>query len=159
MIGKAHKLLGGIHGVGIAVSIGALVALGCGGEKTEAPAPETPAAPAEQPAAAPGQGELWSSTLPDNFPEDIPRYPGASVVKSHSTPESGMKVMFTTPDDPGKVAAYYNDNFVAQGWSAQRVDAPDGTLVLADKGTRSATAGIMTGEGGTKIDLLVVEMR
>jgi hypothetical protein len=159
VIRTARKLLG-IQGFGIAASLGALVALGCGGEKTESPAPETtPAAPAEQSAAKPGQGELWSSTLPDNFPEDIPRYPGASVVKSHSTPESGMKVTFTTPDDPGKVAAYYNDNFVAQGWSAQRVDAPDGTLVLADKGTRSATAGIMAGEGGTNIDLLVVEMR
>ena len=66
---------------------------------------------------------------------------------------------FSTPDDAAKVASFYSDNFVAQGWSSQRVDAPDGTLVMADKGSRSATVGISAGEATTKMDLLVVEMR
>lgn len=161
MIRSARRLQNGFFAIGTLVSVGALVALGCGEKKSEAPAPETPAAPAApaQPAPSAAAGQLWMNTLPANFPEDVPQYPGATVVKAQATPDSGIKVSFSTPDDAAKVASYYSDNFAAQGWSSQRVDAPDGSLVFADKGARSATVGIGAGEGTTKIDLMVLEMR
>ena len=89
----------------------------------------------------------------------MPRYPGAEVVKSRPASEAGWSVAFSTSDDPAKVAAYFADAFAAQGWSTQRVDAPEGIMVFADKGDRSATYGVGTVEGKTRIDLLVIEMR
>ena len=80
-------------------------------------------------------------------------------MKANSTPGSGIKAAFSTTDDVGKVAAFFNDSLAAQGWTTQRVDGPDGTLVFADKGARSATVGVATAEGKTTIDLLVIEMR
>ena len=158
MIGKAPSFLRHLLGIALA---GALVALGCGGEKTETPAAATtPGAPAEPaPLRTPGPGRAGRRTLPDELPGGHPALPRREVVKAHSTPETGIEVSFSTPDDPAKVAAYYNDKFVAQGWSTQRVDAPDGTLVFADKGARSATVGIAPAKARPQIDLLVVEMR
>ena len=65
------------------------------------------------------------------------QHPGATVVKAQKTADQGIKVSFSTPDDAAKVTSYFSDNFAAQGWSSQRIDAPDGTLVVADKGARS----------------------
>ena len=161
MTGTTRKLHGGILAIGCGLALGALLALGCGGEKQEtppAPAP-APAPMAEQPTEPKAADDVWLNSLPEDFPADVPSYPSAEVEKAQSTPTAGLKALFRTADDPAKVAAYYSDNFAAQGWSTQRMDAPDGIMVLADKGGRSATAGITTSEGKTRIELLVVEMR
>jgi len=161
VIGTAGSLRGRVLAIGSLVTLGALVALGCGGEKQEAPPAPAPApdVTAEQPTEPKAADQVWLNSLPEDFPADVPRYPSADVVKALSTPESGLKATFSTSDEPGKVAAYFNDNLAAQGWSTQRVDAADGILVLGDKGGRSATVGISAGEGKTKIELFVVEMR
>ena len=103
--------------------------------------------------------DVWLTELPENFPDDIPRYPGAEVVKARPASEEGLSVGFSTTDDPAKVAAYFADQFAAQGWATNRVDAPEGIMVFADKGDRSATYGVASAEGKTQIDLLVVKMR
>jgi hypothetical protein len=147
-----------LRSLGICVVFAAL-ALGCGGEeKTQtAPAPDTQAQPAApQPEAA---AEAWQSTLPADFPPDLPQYPGATVTKARSTPGTGLAVAWQTGDEPAKVASWYADSLAAQGWATQRTEAPDGVMVFADKGERSATFGVTTAEGKTQIDLLVVEMR
>jgi len=148
--------------MGASLSIGALLALGCGGEKSETPAaaPAAPAATPGQPAAAPAPlADAWSATLPSDFPSDVPTYPAAAVVKAQETPESGVRVAWATADDAAKVASFYSDSLAAQGWSTQRVDGNDGILVFADKGARSLTFGIESAAGKTTIDLLLVEMR
>jgi hypothetical protein len=155
---QARQLRNGFLGVGAWVSIGVLVALGCGGEKSETPA-AAPGATAAQPAAPAAVADLWSTTLPADFPADVPTYPSSEVVKAISSPAEGVKVSWSTPDDVAKVASFFNDSLAAQGWSTQRVDGPDGTLVFGDKGARSATFGIAPGKGNTQIDLLLVEMR
>ncbi len=160
MISTARSLRSGFLGIGAWVSIGALVALGCGGEKKEAPAAApAPGATAGQPAVPAAIADAWSSTLPADFPSDVPIYPASTVVKSKETPENGVKVGWTTADDPAKVASFYSDSLAAQGWSTQRVDGGDGILVFADKGPRSLTFGIGSAEGKTQIDLLLVQMR
>jgi hypothetical protein len=148
-----------VLGIGVSVSIGAFALLGCGGEKSETPSATPPAPTAEKPAAPAVVDDLWTTTLPEDFPQDVPRYPAAEVVKANSTPGTGLKVTFSTTDDPGKVAAFFSDSLAAQGWSTQRVDGPEGTLVFADKGARSATVGVATADGKTQIELLVIEMR
>jgi hypothetical protein len=153
--------------LGILVALGSSLALACGGEKSETPKAE-PAAPAAPAAAAPAEpaapsgtpiADAWISELPANFPDDVPQYPGAEVVKARPTFEDGVVVGFSTPDDPNKVASYFADAFAAKGWSTNRVDAPEGTMIFADKGGRSATYGVSTVDGKTQIDLLVIEMR
>ncbi len=162
MISKIRSLRSGFFGIGAAVSIGAFVALGCGGDQSEpseaSPGAE-PAAPAESPAAVNAFDEIWMAALPEDFPPDIPLYPEAVVVKALSTPDSGLKVNWSTSDDPATVASFFSDSLAGQGWSTQRVDGADGILVFADKGARSASFGIGGGEGKTTIDLLLVEMR
>jgi hypothetical protein len=163
-IREDRAMVGRLGRLGILVALGSCLALACGGEKTETPAP---AATTEVPAAgAPVQPEkieiiedVWLTELPENFPDDIPRYPGAEVVKARPASESGISVGFSTSDDPAKVAAYFADQFAAQGWATNRVDAPEGIMVFADKGDRSATYGVASAEGKTQIDLLVVKMR
>jgi len=155
----SRSLRSRILGIGASVSIGAFAWLGCGGEKSETPSATAPAPTAEKPAAPAVVEEVWSATLPEDFPQDVPRYPAAEVMKSISTPDSGLKVSFSTTDDPGKVAAFFSDSLAAQGWSTQRVDGADGILVFAEKGARSATVGVAAAEDKTTIDLLVVEMR
>ena len=157
-------MVGRLRQLGISVALGSCLALGCGGEKSETPgAAATPETPTPS-AAAPVQPkavfeDVWVTELPGNFPEDVPRYPGAEVVKARPTSEAGISVAFSTADDPAKVASYFADQFAAQGWATNRVDAPEGIMVFADKGDRSATYGVASAEGKTQIDLLVVEMR
>jgi hypothetical protein len=152
--------------LGISVALGSFLALACGGEEksetpgaaattSEAPAPGAPV----QPEKVEIIQDVWLTTLPENFPEDIPRYPGAEVVKARPASEDGISVGFSTSDDPAKVAAYFADQFAAQGWATNRVDAPEGIMVFADKGDRSATYGVASADGKTQIDLLVVKMR
>jgi hypothetical protein len=158
--------MGALRQLGISVALGSCLALGCGGEKSEtpAPAPTPPAATGQAPAAAkPPEApvlmeDVWVTDLPANFPADLPRYPGAEVLKARPTSEAGISVAFTTSDDPAKVATYYADQLAAQGWATNRVDAPEGIVVFADKGQRSATFGVAPVEGKTQIDLLVIEM-
>jgi hypothetical protein len=162
VISTARSLRGGFLGIGAWVSIGALVALGCWSEKKESPAAPPAAAPgatAGQPAAPAAIADAWSTTLPADFPSDVPIYPASTVVKAKEAPESGIKVGWTTTDEPAKVASFFSDSLAAQGWSTQRVDGDDGILVFADKGPRSLTFGIGPAEGKTNIDLLLIEMR
>ena len=161
MIRTARSLRGGFLGIGAWLSIGALVALGCGGEKKESPAAAPAAAPeatAGQPAAPAAIADAWSSTLPADFPSDVPIYPASTVVKAKDAPESGIMVGWTTTDEPAKVASFFSDSLAAQGWSTQRVDGDDGIVVLADKGSRSITLVLSSAEGKTQIDLLLAQM-
>lgn len=146
----------------ISGALAAFVAFGCGGEKTE-PAPaatpgEAPAPAAEAPAQPAPVEEVWSTTLPESFPPDVPRYPGAEVVKARVMEDGGFSVAFASTDPVDKVASYYNDSLAGEGWSTQRLDGPDGVLVFGDKGKRSASLGISTVEGKTQIDVLLIEM-
>jgi hypothetical protein len=163
-------MMGAFRQLGISLALGSCLALGCGGEKSETPAPTPtpPAATGANPAAAPGPApmpppekmfqDVWVTELPANFPEDVPQYPGAEVVKARPSTDAGISVAWSTGDDQVKVASYYADQLAAKGWATNRVDAPEGIVIFADKGKRSATLGVTPAEGKTTIDLLVVEM-
>jgi hypothetical protein len=143
----------------IAAALG--LALGCGGEQTEPAAPAGEQAPGPAPAAPQAPAaveEVWSTTLPESYPEDVPRYPGAEVARAKLAPDGALTARFTSADAPDKVGAYFSDAFAGQGWSTQKIDAPDGVLVFADKGSRSVSVALSTVEGQTQIDLWIAEM-
>src|SRR5262245_48996218 len=129
-------MMGAFRQLGISLALGSCLALGCGGEKSETPAPTPtpPAATGANPAAAPAPmpppekmfQRVWVTELPANFPEDVPQYPGAEVVKARPTSEAGTSVTWSTGDDMVKVASFYADQLAAKGWSTNRVDAPEG---------------------------------
>ena len=103
---------------------------------------------------------METSTLPEDFPPDVPIYPPSQVVRSQEIPDGGIiKVGWTTSDDVEKGVSYYSDSLAAQGWVTRRVNGDDGSLVFGDKGARSLTIGIGSGPGKTTIDLLLVQTR
>lgn len=99
-----------------------------------------------------------SNTLPANWPSDVPNYPGATVVYSgYSNPTdassgAGAGATFTTPDDNTKVAAYYRDNLVKQGWQiAGESTAASTNIISATKDSRNLAISISRSENLTSI--------
>ena len=152
--------VGRLRQIGISVALGSCLALACGREESEEPAAGA-AAPStvEMPETLPDFDALPTVELPGNFPDDVPRYPGARVVKATPDPESESNwvAQFSAPDDPAKVYANLAGTFAAQGWSTERVDAPDGIWLRANKGDRSATYALSAVKGKTVIALIIVE--
>jgi hypothetical protein len=154
--------------------VGALAAVAvmasCGGE-SEPPeaapaAPQAPAAAPAEPGAAkqPRAGArqaaaaVISNELPADFPQDVPRYPGAEVKSSRTSPRAGMSVVMTTSDPPDKVSQFLADSLAAEGWSTDIREASKGKVILADKGERTAVTHVVSGKDGiTRIRVLVTQ--
>jgi hypothetical protein len=81
--------------------LGALLGPGCGGG-----------------GGAPGTTWKQSTSVPTDFPKDVPVYPGGTV-KHVITPESGsgMVVIWETPDNVATVQAHLTKELEAQGWT------------------------------------------
>jgi hypothetical protein len=59
-----------------------------------------------------------NAKLPDDFPKDIPQYPGMKLDMVHAMGEA-VSVQATTSDALDKVGAFYKKECVAQGWTEQ----------------------------------------
>jgi hypothetical protein len=145
------------------VLVAAVAVAGCGGESEEPAAPEAPAAAPAQPAAkqprpaGPGAQEVVTSDeLPTNFPDDLPRYPGAEVKNSRTTGKVGMSVLMTSSDPVDQVSQFLADALAGEGWSTEIREAPKGTTILADKGDRTAVTEIRSAKNGSTRILVVV---
>ena len=57
-----------------------------------------------------------NAEIPDGFPEDVPIYPGSEVIGGMVAGAGGM-VTLQTGDDAEKVAAFYREKLVKEGWS------------------------------------------
>ncbi|MGK7874090.1 MAG: S-layer homology domain-containing protein [Xenococcaceae cyanobacterium] len=71
--------------------------------------------------------------LPDNFPQEIPRYREAQLIKSESTGEQG-KTRWASSDPSNLVESYYQKEFQSNNWEivkpfSQEADDADKTLV------------------------------
>ncbi len=160
--------VGRLRQIGISIALGSCLGLGCGREKSEEPAgakSEEPTAGAAappwvvEPDERPDFDALPTVELPGNFPEDVPRYPGARAVKAPPNAESanGWVGQFSSPDDPAKIYANLADAFAAQGWSTEHHDASGGTMLNATKGDRSVTYALESIKGKTVLTLIIVE--
>jgi len=146
-----------------ACGIAAFSCFACGSEKPKEEAgaewsvEETP-----NPVKSPGEPGLppvvIASELPDNFPADVPQYPGAKVETARSTEGMpGVSVSLSVPDPAEKVIAFYSDSFAAQGWATDLRRTPEGSAVFAEKENRSASALVRAGGNRTLVDLIVLE--
>lgn len=143
-------------GLSCALAVGLLA---CGAET------ETPEQPAETPAAAgptapepkvPPPQAFQRVVLPEEFPQDLPQYPGAVLSDARRDPGGGMFVTYNTPDAPEKVAAFYRDFLESGGW---RIETERRMLIFASKETRTFTL-LISDEGEDtwfEVTLLAVE--
>jgi hypothetical protein len=154
-------------------------ALGCdsGTQEPAAPAPEMPEATAgvddatgsESAPAAPAapvarEGEIDPSrfptdlpegvtaAVPDNFPSDIPLYPGAQAaqgkgVEMEGSPQSAVQLV--SNDALADVHKFYSDELAAKGWTfEQDTETEVGATIKATKGDCQTHIMIMPAPGG-----------
>ncbi len=151
-------------------------AIGCdsGTQEPAAPTPETPEAAAEvegsaeagSEAAAPvaREGEIDPSrfpselpegvtaAVPDNFPSDIPLYPGAQAaqgkgVELEGSPQSAVQLV--SNDALGDVHKFYSDELAAKGWTfEQDTETEAAAIIKASKGECQTNIMITPAPGG-----------
>ncbi len=161
----------------------ALIAAGCdsGTQEPAAPAPEATAVAPEAeaspdstgsaPAAVAREGEIDSSrfpaempegasaAIPDNFPTDMPVYPGAQAaqgkgVEIDGSPQTAVQLL--TNDALGDVRAYYTSELAAKGWTIDSDEQNEAAATIqASKGDCKASVLITPAEGGGS-DIFVV---
>lgn len=160
-----------------------LLAVACDSGTQEPAAPEAAApeaasdagAPADTagdaPAAVAREGEIDSSrfptelpegataSVPDNFPGDVPIYPGAQAaqgkgVEIDGSPQSA--VQFLTNDALGDVHKFYSDDLAAKGWTLDSDTENEAAATIeATKGNCKVNILITPAEGGGS-DIFVV---
>ena len=80
-----------------------------------------------QPGAAGQAGR--NLELPEDFPEDVPTYPGWSIHSSAST-GPGLTIGAMVPADVEAVASFYEERLPAEGWTAQDVSETPAMRIL-----------------------------
>src|SRR3989344_5477390 len=100
------------------------------------------------------------NSLPQNFPQDFPVYPDASIKTSWTTQgelKEGISVLWESEDTPLKVADYYKKKLGEFGWSVGSSFESEGSYTISfEKETGEGFMGITRGEGGlTQISVTV----
>lgn len=99
-----------------------------------------------------------AAKVPDDFPKDIPQYPGAKVTMVQTMAEQQMyHIQAQTPDAMDKVAGFCKQQYTGQGWTEkasmnQSGDTPM-TMLSYEKGERILNIVLSKGENGTEIQL------
>ena len=137
----------------------AIVALACGSEPEQTQSESATGAKSSEMKTPLAAGPKSSTELPENFPEDIPQFPGARLIKDRISPDGGLSVSYSTDEDVDDVIDYFADSFAAEGWSTQVRDMPPGRAVFADKDQRIASVMSREVDEGTSIELLLYEIR
>jgi hypothetical protein len=106
---------------------------------------ETPEQPADtpsvadptvlEPEVAPPQG-FQRVVLPEEFPQDLPQYPGAVLSDARREPGGGMFVTYESEDATEEVSAFFHEALEAAGW---RIETERELMIFASKGTRTFT--------------------
>ena len=101
-------------------------------------------------------GEKGTS-LPDDFPKDVPVYPGATINISSKTRE-GIMVMLKTNESAEKIKQYYEKANKEQGWEENENTVAMGKITILGykKDSRTLTVTIST-DKETIIQLMVAE--
>ncbi len=106
----------------------------------------------------PGGGEITvSDDLPDNFPDDLPKYDGAKVLGSvtgESEGQEGTLVTFETDDDIDDVEAFYESELEDKGWKSVSTGSFGGAgQFVVTKGDTAAS--VFISEVNDKVTILI----
>lgn len=146
----------------LAAALAVALVAACGGEREA----ETPAgdAPAPEAGATVGEGgrieyrgeggETFTMDLerpvelPPDYPDDVPRLPGATPVMANSAPGEGSLVVMLEAETPAdEVFSFYRQGFADAGWKiAREVQVAGQHILLARKEGREANL-IVGGHG------------
>ena len=92
-------------------------------------------------------------SLPEDFPKDVPTYPGATVTASTTMPQ-GMNVSLKTADPVSKVVSFYQKHLKANGWKVQTaLNGPERNMAIARKDGRTTTTMIVRHDAVTTVSL------
>ena len=91
-------------------------------------------------------------SLPDNFPNDVPRYPSTKItfaITPPGEPNSGS-VAFQTQATKKQLVDFYKKELTAQGWKATTYqDTGDAAMMAYDKGNRHVVVSCAGDKDGT----------
>jgi hypothetical protein len=89
--------------------------------------------------------------LPDEFPKDIPTYPGAKATTATVVVEA-VNVSFTTADPVNKIVKFYEDAMKKQGWTRETgFNTGEASLLCFKKDKRNAMIKLNRHEKETTI--------
>lgn len=100
-----------------------------------------------------------SAEIPDNFPEDLPVYPGATPAQGRGAELDGVPmsaVQLMTTDAPSRVLDYYRAELERSGWTIEESrEMGDNASMTATKGDCEASVLITpASDGGSDIYLV-----
>lgn len=82
------------------------------------------------------------TTIPQDFPKDVPLYPGATAISNASGAESGKAkgywLMLNSKDVASKVTAFYETELPKNGWVVEN------TFTISESSTWQANKGALT---------------
>lgn len=144
------------------VVLAGLFAVACDSGTQEPDAPDT-AMPLESGDATDAQATPQMATpegeaadIPEEFPNDLPMYPGAVAAQSKGAVADGVPmaaVQLQSDDSPKEVYDFYMEKFEREGWTIETREGFEGrNAVSATNGECSATMlAAPNEEGGTSI--------
>lgn len=152
----------------VVACIAGVLLFACGGseeptqpaEQPAAAQPAEPAAPTARP-QAPDESGLkgvisGEASVPDDFPSDVPPYPGAVPTASMSAAGQGVLVTFDSNDDPQMVFDFYQEALVDQGWTIESsATMGDQWMLSASKDDRNVRLSIASAPVGSQIGIAV----
>lgn len=96
--------------------------------------------------------------VPDDFPKDIPVYPGSEIQMSSADPANHSFVVQATTADPiDKVGGFYQKEMKAQGWTEAQVVSQTGEVAMQmlsyEKADASAVIMVTVMDGKTSLSI------
>lgn len=94
------------------------------------------------------------SSLPADFPKDIPLYPNAEIgghISGSGEGGSGSTVTFTSSDDAKEIYEFFVNKLKANGWKTETVSFGEMKMVNISKENRSGVVTINPGDAKTDI--------
>jgi hypothetical protein len=100
------------------------------------------------------------NTMPKDWPNDAPAYPGATVEYSASgTPtdgKAGSAIIMMSDDNVATITAYYETTLKTNGWTvSDTMESGTTTILSATKDTRTLSLMISEADGKTAVTLAV----
>jgi hypothetical protein len=168
--------LAGVLVLAVALCAGVVA---CGGDETPAEPEVAPASPvdaATAPENKPKQAKQAAvempepdlsgleatigegAAIPEDFPSDVPIYPGARPTATMSEAGEGTLVTFDIDDGPEKVYDFYQQKFSDGGWEIASSASMGGQwMISALKDQRAAHVSIAGDGSGTQLGIAVAK--